>query len=140
MGVGTVDGAGMVTGAGIGVGRLTGSAVVGAFDGGLVTWLAAWPTSGRTFLTAVSPAGLADSAGLVGAMVGEFSAGAATVVGSGVVSRGLVVRALLGVLVVVLVVVLSGLAAVGAAVSNPGNGVDAVACGPDGWVLGWWAR
>ena len=125
----------MVTGAGIGVGRLTGSATVGVFDGRLLTWLA----SGRAFLTTASPAGLADGAGLVAAMTSGFGAAlagaVATVGASGMVSLDAVVRALLG----VLVVPLSGVAA-GAMVGDPGKGVDTVACGPDGWVLGCWVR
>ena len=125
----------MVTGAGIGVGRLTGSATVGVFVARLLTWLA----SGRAFLTTASPAGLVDGAGLVAATASDFGAalaGAAATVGtSGMVSLDAVVRALLG----VLAVALSGVAA-GAIAGDPGKGVGAVACAPDGWVLGWLAR
>ena len=135
IGVVVVDVAGMVTGAGIGVGRLTGSATVGVFDGWLLTWLA----SGRTFLTTASPAGLADVADLAAAMARDFGAAlagaAATVGASGMVSLDAVVRELLG----VLVVALSGVAA-GATACNPGKGVGAVTCAPDWWVLGWLAR
>ena len=125
----------MVTGAGIGVGRLTGSATIGVFDGWLLTWLA----SGRAFLTTASPAGLADGAGLVAATardLGAALAGAVATVGtSGMVSLDAVVRALLG----VLADALSGVAA-GAIAGDPGKGVGAVACASDGWVPGWLAR
>ena len=138
IGVVVVDGAGMVTGAGIGVGGLTGcSATDGVFDGRLLTWL----TSGRPFLTTASPAGLADGAGLVAAMprdlIAALAGAVATVGVSGMVSLDAVVCALLG----VLVVALSGVAA-GAIAGDPGKGVDvgAVACAPDGWVLGCWVR
>ena len=131
----------MVTGAGIGVGRLTGSATIGVFDGWLLTWLA----SGRAFLTTASPAGLADGAGLAAAIGRDFGrdcgaamAGAVATVGaSGMVSLDAVVCELLG----VLAVALSGVAA-GAIAGDPGKGVGvgAVACAPDGWVLGWLTR
>ena len=137
IGVVVVDSAGMVTGAGIGVGGLTGSATIGVFVGRLLTWLA----SGRAFLTTASPAGLADGAGLAAAMpwdlIAALAGAVATVGVSGMVSLDAVVCALLD----VLVVALSGVAA-GAIAGDPGKGVDvgAVACGPDGWVLRCWVR